>query len=152
MTQADDETYMRRCLELAEEAWRQGDAPVGTVITRGTQVVAEASEQVVLSNDPTAHAELLAVRAACRQLKTRDLSSCVLYTNAEPCWMCSYAIRGAGIMRVVIGLAVDGIGGATSRHPLLTDSSIPDWNPPPELTWGVLADECAALRASAPPG
>jgi tRNA(adenine34) deaminase len=143
----EDETWMRRCLVLAEAAGERGDARVGAVIVRENQSIAEASEQVVLLNDPTAHAELLAIREACRELKTRDLSECVLYTNVEPCWMCAYAIRDTGIARVVIGVPVEDIGGATSRYPLLTDPEIPGWNAPPRLTWGVLEEACGALSA-----
>jgi tRNA(Arg) A34 adenosine deaminase TadA len=127
--------YMARCEELAAQARGQGEASVGAVIVRERHVIAEAMEQVVAQHDVTGHAELLAIRAACRNLNTFDLSGCTLYTNVEPCIMCSFAIRETGIEHVVIGRAVEEIGGATSRFPILTDDSIGSWRAPPFIEW-----------------
>jgi len=127
--------WMRRCLEVAEEARTGGDAPVGAVIVRNDELIAEAFEAVVSRQDGTAHAEMIAIRRACRALGTMDLSGSTLYTNVEPCWMCSFAIRETGIGQVVIGVPVEDIGGVTSRYPILSDSGVADWGPPPKITW-----------------
>ena len=129
------EAWMRRCLELAETADQSGEAPVGAIIARGDDMVVEATEHVNASMDIGEHAELIAIRQACRALGTLDLSGCTLYTNVEPCWMCSFAIRQSGISEVVIGEAVPDIGGATSRYPILSDPDIPGWRPPPNIIW-----------------
>lgn len=126
---------MRRCLQLAEQARAQGDAAVGAVIVRAGEIIAEGVEGVRVGRDVTAHAELIAVRHACERLGTRDLSDCVLCTNVEPCWMCSYLIRETGIPTVVIGVPVVGIGGLTSGYPLLSDDGIEGWGPPPAISW-----------------
>jgi tRNA(adenine34) deaminase len=136
--------FVSRCNELARQARAHGEAAVGAVIVREGRVVAEAMEQVLALHDVTAHAELMAIRFACRSQSTLDLSSCTLYTIAEPCGMCSFAIREAGIRRVVIGRAIEEIGGATSRFPILTDCSNRSWGPPPDVIcgeWPSLSDE-----------
>ena len=127
--------WMRRCLALAEDARGCGDDPVGAVIVRDGTTVAEASEQVRARRDVTAHAELIVIQQACATLGTLDLTGCTLITNVEPCWMCSFAIREAGITEVVIGEAVAGIGGVTSGYPILTDDKIGGWEPPPRVVW-----------------
>jgi tRNA(adenine34) deaminase len=138
------QTWMRRCLDLAEHAQASGDTPVGAVVMRACEIIAEAAEQVWAQRDITGHAELVALRQACQVLNTTDLHDCILCTTVEPCWMCTYSIRETGVGVVVIGVPVPEIGGATSRYPLLCDSQITGWGPPPTLVWGVLADECAA--------
>lgn len=108
---------------------------------RGQELIAEAAERVHTDQDVTAHAELLAIRHACQVLGTTNLSGCTLYTNVEPCWMCAFAIRETQISRVVIDKPIEGIGGVTSRYPILTDSEVPDWGTPPTIVWR--ADEAA---------
>jgi tRNA(adenine34) deaminase len=129
------EVWMRRCLELAEEARARGESAVGAVIVREGEFVAEAAEQIKSGLDVAGHAELIAIRLACQALNTLDLSDCTLYTNVEPCWMCSFAIRETGIRQVVIGVPVAEIGGATSSYPILTDPNINGWRPPPLVFW-----------------
>ncbi len=96
---SDDEDFMRRCLELGRIALQRGDAPVGSLIVLNKRIIAEGIESVKSKNDPTAHAEIEALREACRTLETIDLSGGTLYTNVEPCWMCSYAIRQTQISK-----------------------------------------------------
>ena len=129
------ETWMTRCHDLAEQSRQSGDAAVGAVIVRDNAMVAEATERVCATKDIAGHAEILAIRHACRALQTLDLSGCTLYTNVEPCWMCSYAIREARVSKVVIGAAVPDIGGVTSRYPILTDPNIDGWSDPPIIVW-----------------
>ena len=88
-----DEAFMRRCLDLAQGARQRGDAPVGALIVRDGQVIAEAGERVDSALDIAGHAEIVAIRLACQVLGSLDLTGCILYTNAEPCVMCGYAIR-----------------------------------------------------------
>ena len=139
---------MRRCIVLARIARQRGDAPVGSLIVHDGQVIAEAGERVDSAVDIAGHAEVEAVRRACQTLGTLDLPGCEIYTTAEPCFMCSYAIRQTGISRVVIGTNVPAVGGVTSRYPILTAPDIPGWPAPPAITEGVLREECDALFAS----
>jgi tRNA(Arg) A34 adenosine deaminase TadA len=83
---------MRRCLELAETAAMAGDTAVGALIVRDGEVVAEGVERTRTILDPSAHAEVEAIRAACQRLDTLDLRGCVLYSTVEPCVLCGYAI------------------------------------------------------------
>jgi tRNA(adenine34) deaminase len=140
-----DESFMRRCIDLAREARERGDAPVGALIVRDGLVIAEAGERVDSVLDIAGHAEIVAIQTACRLLGTLNLSGCMLYSNAEPCVMCAYAIRQTGISRVVFGATVPDMGGATSRYPILTAPDVSEWPEPPAVVAGVLVDECAAL-------
>jgi tRNA(adenine34) deaminase len=146
MERSIDESFMRRCIALAERARLAGETGVGALIVCGGIVLAEASERTRADHDPGAHAEILAVRAACRRRASADLSDCTLYTTVEPCVFCSYMIRKTRIARVVYGIPADRIGGATSRYAILIDSGLAGWSRPPQITAGVLADECQAAR------
>lgn len=136
----NDEEFIRDCLELGEIARQAGDAPVGSIIVLNGKVVAKAFESVKANNDPTGHAEIKAVRDACRKLETLDLSGATLYTNVEPCWMCSYAIRQTKISRIVFGSRNTQIGGASSKFTVLQDENLKP--PVPEIVAGVLEAEC----------
>jgi tRNA(adenine34) deaminase len=138
--------WMTRCIELAKLARQHGDTPVGSLVLRDGNILAEGTEQVKARLDPTAHAEIQAIRDACRNLASLDLSGCILYTTAEPCWMCSYAIRKTRISRVVIGVLIASAGGVSSTYPILTEE-IASWAPPPNITSGVMRAECEKLRA-----
>lgn len=127
------EEFMRRCLELAETARARGDTPVGSLIVKHGEVVAEACEEVPTGLDPTGHAEVLAIRQACRALSTTDLSGCTLYSTAEPCWLCSYAIRQTCISVVVFERPSPPVGGTTSRYPILLTTDVPHWGHPPKV-------------------
>ena len=139
--------YMRRCLELAETAARAGDTAVGALIVCGDNVVAEGVERTRTTLDPTAHAEVDAMRRACQRLGTLDLSGCSLYSTVEPCVLCGYAIRRTGIAHVVYGVPAGQAGACTSSYAILGDRDLEGWPQVPEVTGGVLADEClAALK------
>ena len=94
---------MRRAEALRDEAVRAGDQPYGAVLLRGERVVGAAPSRVVTHNDPTAHAEMEAIRDAARSLRSRDLSGCVLVSTSRPCRMCEAAAAWAGISRMVYG-------------------------------------------------
>lgn len=122
---------MDRCWGLAEMARSQGEAPVGAVIVHHGEIVAEGIEEVRLRKDVAAHAELMALRSASATLNTANLSECLLVTNVEPCWMCSFALRETRIGAVIWQSPVADIGGITSRYPILSDATIEGWGPPP---------------------
>jgi guanine deaminase len=100
--------YMRRVLELAQRGMDTGHGgPFGSVIVKNGEIVAEAHNEVLSSNDPTAHAELLAVRRASARLKTFNLSGCELYTNGAPCCMCMSSMLWARLDRVYYTLSME---------------------------------------------
>ena len=92
--------FMREAIRLADESVASGGGPFGAVIVKDGELIAGASNRVTLDNDPTAHAEVNAIRQACRQLGTFDLKGSVIYTSCEPCPMCLGAIYWAGIDRI----------------------------------------------------
>ncbi len=142
---ARDAEFMRQALRLARIALERGDTPVGSVVVYDGRIVGEGIEAVRSEKDLTAHAELKAVREACRALDALDLARCALYTTVEPCFMCSFVIRSAHVSRVITGISVPHIGGISSNHPILVDPDIPNWFRPPLLVTGVLHEECRAL-------
>ncbi|MBG0858376.1 MAG: nucleoside deaminase [Bacteroidales bacterium] len=97
----NDKYFLSQAVELARNGIIKGGGPFGAVISKEGEIIAEANNLVVLSADPTAHAEILAIRKASVALKTHDLSGCVIYTSCEPCPMCLGAIYWARIKKVV---------------------------------------------------
>jgi len=97
----DDKGFLRRALETAGSGINNGGGPFGAVITKDGKVIAVSNNRVVLDADPTAHAEILAIREAARLTGTHILDGCVLYSSCEPCPMCLGAIYWSGIKRVV---------------------------------------------------
>lgn len=144
---AQHEKYMRECIQLAQAAKDTGNIPVGSIVVKDGGIIARAQEILPNSLDVTGHAEILAVKDACQALHTMTLTGCILYTTAEPCWMCSYAIRETRISTVVIGLPTYDVGGLSTQYKLLSDGTIEVWDSPPEIIMGVLDSECAALRS-----
>ena len=138
-----DEEMMRQCLDLARVALEKGDSPVGSLIVKNGRIVARGIEAVKARSDPTAHAEIEALRSACERLRTLDLSGSVLYTNVEPCWMCSYAIRQTQIARVVFGFRNEKVGGLSSKFRVLVDDALK--SPLPEIEAEILHEESRLL-------
>lgn len=96
-----EDAHMRRAIELSRQGMEQGAGfPFGAVITRGGQVVAEGFNHVFAWNDPTAHAEIVAIRLACERAGSPSLAGCTIYASGEPCPMCLAAIYWAGIERI----------------------------------------------------
>jgi tRNA(adenine34) deaminase len=122
-----------------------GETAVGALVIRGDAVIGEGAEATRRLIDPSAHAEVMALRAACQREGTLVLAGCELYTTVEPCVLCSYAIRRTGITRVVYGIAAGQAGGVTSRLSVLTDHELIGFSPPPEIVSGVLAQDCLAV-------
>lgn len=94
---------MRRAIALATESVRNGGGPFGAVIVKGGKIIAEAANSVTIDSDPTAHAEVNAIRKACRELGSFDLSGCTVYTSCEPCPMCLGAIYWAHLDAIYYG-------------------------------------------------
>jgi len=97
----EDKKYLKEAIKIAADTISEGGGPFGAVITREGNIIASSGNRVVLNHDPTAHAEILAIREAASVLGTHDLGGCVLYTSCEPCPMCLGAIYWSGILRVV---------------------------------------------------
>jgi len=139
---AADEQYIRNALDLAREAVRRNEVPIGAVIVREGSIIAAASNRTIRDQDPTAHAELLAIREASSKLDRWRLDDCTLYVTLEPCAMCAGAIVLSRMKRVVFGAWDDKAGMAGSVGDLLRH---PRLNHRPEVRAGVLASECGVL-------
>jgi tRNA(adenine34) deaminase len=139
---AADRDFMALALEEARVAARDGEVPVGAVVVRDGVVIARASNRTVRDQDPTAHAETLALRAASRVTGSWRLSGCMLYVTLEPCAMCAGACVLARVDRVVFGAWDDKAGMAGSIGDLLRH---PRLNHRPEVLGGVQAEESTAL-------
>jgi tRNA(adenine34) deaminase len=137
-----DEYFMRLALREAERALEHDDVPVGCVVTAGGEVIAAATNERELRADPTAHAELLALREASRRLRSWRLSDTVAYVTLEPCAMCAGAFVLARVPRVVFGAADPKAGAAGSVLDVLNE---PRLNHRPVVAGGLLAEEAGAI-------
>src|SRR4051812_26322214 len=133
---------MGLAIEVARAAAAHGDVPIGAVLARGGEVLAAAGNERELRSDPTAHAEVLAIRAAAEALGGWRLPGTTLYVTLEPCAMCAGAIVLARIPSVVFGAPDPKAGAAGSVLDVLAEPAL---NHRPEVTGGVLEAECAAL-------
>lgn len=137
-----DVRMMKRALELARKSAAADEVPVGAVLYRGDEIIAEAHNLREAVNDPTGHAELMAVRYAAEKLKTWRLSDCSLAVTLEPCPMCAGAIVQARVGRLVYGATDPKAGAVHSLYNLCTD---PRLNHSVEIVHGVLANESSEL-------
>lgn len=137
-----DLAMMRRAIELARAAAALDEVPVAAVIYRGEEVLAEAHNRRELDQDPTAHAEVLAIRDAARKLGSWRLEGCAIAVTLEPCPMCAGALVNARVPRLVYGAADPKMGCVTTLHRLCDDAR---FNHRMEVVPGVLADECGKL-------
>ena len=138
----EDLKFMRRALDEAAEAGRRGEVPIGTVVAVNGEVIATGSNRTITDCDPTAHAEMVALRAAARAIGNYRLTNATLYVTIEPCAMCAGAMIQARIARLVYG-ANDPKGGAVTSCFSVLDH--PQLNHRVEVTSGVMADEAAEL-------
>ncbi|MBW2544132.1 MAG: tRNA adenosine(34) deaminase TadA [Deltaproteobacteria bacterium] len=136
-----DEYFMRMALGEAESALESGEVPVGAVITMEGRVLAKTHNSPILMKDPTAHAEILAIREAADRTGNYRLHGTTLYVTIEPCPMCAGAIIHARIARLVFG-ATDPKGGALSLYDMLNDRKL---NHFVEVTGGVLKEKCGEI-------
>ena len=132
-----DEYYMKFALREAQKAYEAEEVPVGAIIVQNEKIIARGYNQVEKLNDPTAHAEILALTSAFNFLGSKYLTEAVIYITVEPCLMCAGALYWSKIARIVYG-AADEKNGYSSKT---------QWpfHPKTELTKGVLSDECATL-------
>lgn len=137
-----DIDYMRRALELARAAGAEGEVPVGAVVVCGGRIVGEGANRPIAGHDPTAHAEIIALRAAGSALGSYRLNDAVLYVTLEPCAMCAAAMVHARVRRVVFGAFDPKAGAAGSLIDLFRLQGL---NHRVDAFGGVLADECGAL-------
>jgi tRNA(adenine34) deaminase len=138
----DDEVFLREAIAEAHLAELSGEVPVGAVIVRDGVVLARGRNRVITDSDPTAHAEIIAMREAGRLIGNYRLENCELYATLEPCAMCAGAILHARIRRLVYA-APDPKAGACGS--VLEVMNHPKLNHRVEVTAGVLADECGAM-------
>jgi tRNA(adenine34) deaminase len=140
-----DEAFMRRALELARRAEAEGEVPVGAVVVLEEKVIGEGWNRPVSASDPSAHAEIQALRAAASARKSYRLVGTTLYVTLEPCAMCVGAMFHARVRRVVFGAADPKTGAAGSVVDLFAQSKL---NHHALVQGGVLAAECGALLSS----
>ncbi|MGA6930869.1 MAG: nucleoside deaminase [Pseudolabrys sp.] len=138
-------SFMDLALKTAENAGKAGEVPIGCVIVRGYEVIATAGNRTLTDRDPTAHAELIAIRAAAAALGSERLSDCDLYVTLEPCAMCAAAMSFTRIRRLYFG-AADTKGGAVEHG--VRFFSAPTCHHRPEVYSGINESECAELLKS----
>lgn len=137
---ATDEYWMQRALQLAEQAANQGEVPVGAVLVHEQTCLAEGWNQTMMRHDPTAHAEIVALRHAAQQVRNYRLLNTTLYVTLEPCVMCAGALVHARVKRVVFGAYDPKTGAAGSRFDILRDLR---HNHHIECVGGLLAESCS---------
>ncbi|MAD75230.1 MAG: tRNA adenosine(34) deaminase TadA [Rheinheimera sp.] len=140
-----DQFWMDKALQLASKAEQAGEVPVGAVIVKDGQLIAEGYNQMIRLNDPSAHAEMLAVRQAGAVLQNYRLTDCVLYVTLEPCSMCAGMLVHSRLARLVFGASDYKTGAAGSIMNLVQH---PKLNHQLEVTAGVLAEQCAAALSA----
>lgn len=141
----DDTYYMKVALQQAEIAAEKGEVPVGAVLllADGTEIIARNAP--IALHDATAHAEIRAIRDACKHIENYRLTGSTLYVTLEPCTMCAGAIVHARISRVVFGADDLKTGAVSSLYEILSDKRL---NHQPEITSGIMADQCSSLLKS----
>ena len=132
---------MRRALDLSAEAARNGEVPVGAVVTRGDYIISEAANAMRGSNDPTAHAEMVAIRRAAEALETSRLDECTLWVTLEPCAMCAAAAGLARLERIVFAAEDPKGGGVIHGARIFAQQTC---HHRPELVTGIGEEEAAA--------
>lgn len=144
MTMTDTD-YMQAALELAAQAAAAGEVPVGAVVVKDGQIIGRGSNAPIGRHDPTAHAEIQAMRDAAQHLGNYRLVGCSLYVTLEPCAMCSGAIQHARIARLIYGASDPKTGACGSVVDLMNE---PRLNHHTEVTGGVMAEQCGAILSA----
>lgn len=142
MRSGDDAAWMELALEQAHMAASAGEVPVGALVIKDGEIIGRGHNRNLLENDPTAHAEIVAMRQAAARLGNHRLSGCVMVATIEPCSMCAGALVHARIARLVYGASDPKAGAAGS---LLQVINHPGLNHSMEVTAGVLAEKCSQL-------
>jgi len=138
----DDEKWMRYALQLAQRAYQRGEVPVGAVLVHQQQVIGEGWNLPINDHDPTAHAEIMAIRQGGQHLENYRLLDTTLYVTLEPCVMCAGAMIHGRIGRIVYGASDAKTGAAGSLLDILRH---PGMNHQPTIQGGVLAEECGTM-------
>jgi tRNA(adenine34) deaminase len=136
-----DNLFMSEALQEAEKARKEGEVPVGAVVVKDEKIIARGHNKPVSGNDPTAHAEIVAIRNACEKTQNYRLSGCELYVTLEPCAMCLGAAVQSRIKRLVFG-ALDPKSGAVES---MMDFPFEKMNHHVEVRGGVLSEECGKI-------
>ncbi|TAK71858.1 MAG: tRNA adenosine(34) deaminase TadA [Gammaproteobacteria bacterium] len=137
-----DTFWMQRAIQLAELAAAQGEVPVGAVLVLEDEVIGEGHNRPISQQDPTAHAEMVALRAGAEKIGNYRLVNAMLYVTLEPCIMCAGAMVHARVKRVVYGASDPKAGAIVSRAKILDNSFL---NHRVEYAGGLLAEQCGAL-------
>ena len=135
----DDEHFMKQALREAQDAYAEGEIPIGAVVVIENKIIARGHNQVERLNDPTAHAEILAITSACNNLGAKYLPSATLYVTIEPCHMCAGASYWSHVKRVVFGAS-----DAKQGFQFFYGQTNP-FHPKTEIVSGVLGQQCAKL-------
>jgi tRNA(adenine34) deaminase len=138
----DDEHFMRLALEQAEKAYKREEVPVGAILIIENEVIASAYNVKESTSDPTAHAELIAIREGAMKMHSRYLTDAVLYATKEPCTMCAGAMVNARLGRLVYGCSDKRFGAINSRYQIVSDPSL---NHQVTVLAGVLEQDCADI-------
>lgn len=140
-TSKRDKEYVRRCIKLAEQSQKNGDAPFGSLIVRNGAILAESGNAIAIGNDVTNHAEILAMKSAQKALGANDLSDCDIYSNCEPCPMCAFMMRELKFKRVIFAAKSPYMGGY-SKWNILQDRELQIFKTvfsnPPQIIAGLL--------------
>lgn len=143
-TQADID-YMQQAIALAQQAAEQGEVPVGAIIVKDGAIIGKGSNTPINTHDPTAHAEIIAMRDAAQRIGNYRLVDCTLYVTLEPCAMCTGAMQHARIARVVYGASDAKTGACGSVVDLMAEAKL---NHHAVVEGGVLAEECGSLLST----
>ena len=136
------EKYMAVAYELAQKAFKKDEVPVGAVVVYNNKIIATGYNKRQKTQDATSHAEVIAIKKACKRLKTFRLNDCQLYVTLEPCVMCAGAIINARIGKVIFGAYDKKFGCCGSLYNLLGDKK---FNHHPEVVGGVMEQECSKI-------
>ena len=137
-----DDHFMKRALKLAQQAADRGEVPVGAVVVKNGEIIGQGHNQPIASHDPTAHAEIIAMRDASKNLSNYRLTGCDIYVTIEPCTMCVGAMVHARIRQIFFGALEPRAGALTSQLQLMEDGHFNH-----SILWkgGILADQCATV-------
>jgi tRNA(adenine34) deaminase len=138
----DDERWMESALREAEQAYKRKEVPIGAVIVHRGRIIGRGYDQIETLQDPTAHAEMIAITAAATSLGSRRLEECTLYVTLEPCTMCAGAIVLARVPRLVFGVADPKAGACGTLYNIVQDNRL---NHRVELVEGILEARCSEL-------
>jgi tRNA(adenine34) deaminase len=138
----EDIFYMREALKQAKKAYLMGEVPIGAVIVRDGKIISKAHNMRESLSDPTAHAEMIAIKKASEALKGWRLNECTMYVTIEPCCMCAGAIIQSRIKRIVVGSKDEKAGACGSKVDVLEHNL---FNHNVDVSFGILRDECSSM-------